>query len=288
MHPSRFPNGDRMDSKIETLFSDFARGSGNLTVLTGAGVSAESGIPTFRGPEGYWTVGSRNRHPQEMATFQMFSRQPEEVWKWYLHRMNVCAKAEPNPGHRALVEMEHLLGERFRIITQNVDGLHLRAGNCPDRTYHIHGNVFSMRCAGECDTDIRPIPDMFLGRNKDRNLTTAERKSLTCPRCGGWRRPHVLWFDEFYNEHFFKFESALRAAAETDLLLIAGTSGATNLPNQVASAVAAKKGVIVNIDTEENPFSRLAIRNNGYFLQASAGGALPEILKILQAHSPNP
>ena len=81
--------------------------------MTGAGISAESGIPTFRGPEGYWTFGSREYHPQEMATFNMFSRHPEEVWRWYLYRLGVCSNAEPNDGHYALVDMEELLEDRF-------------------------------------------------------------------------------------------------------------------------------------------------------------------------------
>ncbi len=102
-----------------------------LTVMTGAGISAESGIPTFRGPEGYWTVGSRSYHPQEMATFAMFRRRPDDVWQWYLHRATVCHQAEPNTGHIAIVALETLFGDRFTLITQNVDGLHLRAAIRP-------------------------------------------------------------------------------------------------------------------------------------------------------------
>jgi NAD-dependent protein deacetylases, SIR2 family len=115
---------------------------GRLTVMSGAGISAESGIPTFRGTEGYWTVGSRVYHPQEMATRAMFDRSPREVWRWYLYRMGVCRQAAPNAGHRAVVDLERLLGERFTLITQNVDGLHLRAGSSPGRALQIHGNVF--------------------------------------------------------------------------------------------------------------------------------------------------
>ncbi|NOS74904.1 MAG: RNA polymerase subunit sigma, partial [Methyloglobulus sp.] len=112
-----------------------------ITVLTGAGVSAESGIPTFRGEEGYWTVGSRNYQPSEIATQAMFQRNPKEVWKWFLYRRGICEDALPNPGHLAIVKMEKLLGSRFRLVTQNVDGLHLRAGSNIDRTYQVHGNL---------------------------------------------------------------------------------------------------------------------------------------------------
>ena len=107
---------------------------GPLVVVTGAGVSAESGIPTFRGKEGYWTVGSRVYQPQELATQAAFRRMPEEIWRWYLYRLGVCRAAAPNPGHVALVELERALGDRFLLVTQNVDGLHPRAGSSPGRT----------------------------------------------------------------------------------------------------------------------------------------------------------
>jgi NAD-dependent deacetylase len=101
--------------------------SKTLVVMTGAGISAESGIPTFRGKEGYWTVGAREYHPQEMATFSMFSSEQEEVWSWYLYRRGVCRGAAPNAGHQAVVKMEQALGDRFLFLSQNVDGQHLRA-----------------------------------------------------------------------------------------------------------------------------------------------------------------
>jgi NAD-dependent protein deacetylases, SIR2 family len=162
---------------------------GRLTVMSGAGISAESGIPTFRGTEGYWTVGSRVYHPQEMATRAMFDRSPREVWRWYLYRMGVCRQAAPNAGHRAVVDLERLLGERFTLITQNVDGLHLRAGSSPGRALQIHGNVFFMRCAGECSTAVFPLPADVPAKEPDEPLTDAEAARLVCPRCGGLARP---------------------------------------------------------------------------------------------------
>ncbi|HVV49677.1 MAG TPA: Sir2 family NAD-dependent protein deacetylase, partial [Polyangia bacterium] len=104
-------------------------GGGPIVFLTGAGISAESGIPTFRGAEGYWRVGSRNYQPTEMAAAAAFARMPEEVWRWYLYRRGVCRAAAPNDAHRALVALERRLGARFLLVTQNVDGLHLRAGS---------------------------------------------------------------------------------------------------------------------------------------------------------------
>ena len=100
-------------------------GDGLVLALTGAGISAESGIPTFRGEEGYWTVGSREYRPEEMATFAMYSRNPDEVWQWYLYRRTVCRAADPNPAHDALVTLEQTMGDRFRLITQNVSNPNL-------------------------------------------------------------------------------------------------------------------------------------------------------------------
>jgi NAD-dependent deacetylase len=271
-----------MDPELAEIFRRFGRGDGRITVLTGAGISAESGIPTFRGPEGYWTVGSRNYHPQEMATNRMFRQAPDEVWRWYLYRMNLCAEAAPNAGHRALAEMERLLENRFVLVTQNVDGLHLRAGNSPERTYMIHGDIFRTRCADGCNKELPPLPDAFRGRDANAPLSDGERKALACPNCGGWTRPHVLWFDEMYDEAWFRFESSLMAAARTDLLLVVGTSGATNLPNQVAMVVARKRGVIVDVNIAENPFSELALRSGGFFVRRSASEALPEMLDRLR------
>src|SRR5690606_22392762 len=117
-----------------------------LLFLTGAGISAESGIPTFRGPEGYWRVGSTNYRPEELATFAAYSAMPDVVWGWYLYRRGVCRAASPGPGHMALARAEEVLGDGFHLITQNVDGLHLRAGNSPERTYAIHGMIDFFRC----------------------------------------------------------------------------------------------------------------------------------------------
>ncbi|MCP4748780.1 MAG: RNA polymerase subunit sigma [Desulfobacteraceae bacterium] len=260
-----------------------AAARGHITVLTGAGISAESGIPTFRGPEGYWTIGSSQYQPQEMATWKMFSRHPEQVWKWYLYRMDTCRKADPNPGHSALVQMQNLLKGRYILITQNVDGLHLRAGSDPETTYQIHGNIFFTRCVAECRRKIYPLAKELTGKKMDDALSEEETAALRCPDCGGWARPHVLWFDETYNEHYFRFHSAMAAAVKTDLLIVAGTAGATNLPNQVAREVASHGGVIVNIDIEPNVFSKLAMATGrGFFIQQPSASVLPEVVAVFR------
>jgi NAD-dependent deacetylase len=275
-----------MSHPLKKMLQNVAHGSGRITVLTGAGISAESGIPTFRGPEGYWTVGSKEYQPQEMATYSMFTQYPEEVWKWYLYRIGVCARAEPNAGHFALVEMEKFFKNRFTLITQNVDNLHLRAGNSLKNTYQIHGNVFFMRCVRECTPQIYGVPRELTGRTKDQTITENDRNLLQCPDCGSLTRPHVLWFDEIYNEHYYRYHSSLRVAGETELLIVVGTSGATNLPNQVVWEVNKHGGSIVDINIEENPFSYLALKSGrGFFIKQPSGQALPSILQLFKEMS---
>ncbi len=254
---------------------------GLITVLTGAGVSAESGIPTFRGPEGYWTVGSVNYQPGEIATYAMLERNPKEVWKWFLFRRGVCADALPNPGHLAVVEMEKLLKNRFRLLTQNVDGLHLRAGNTLEATYQVHGNLNCMRCFGECNSGVYPVPETIpkIGRGED--LSEADWALLQCPNCGSMSRPHVLLWDEYYDEQFYRFESSLRDAARTSLLIVVGTTGSTNLPNRVVASVLNRGGAVIDIDIEENVFAKAALQSpGGLFLKGSSGDILPEIARI--------
>jgi NAD-dependent deacetylase len=253
-----------------------------ITVLSGAGISAESGIPTFRGPEGYWTVGAKEYHPMEMATYRTFQEQPYEVWKWYLYRMGVCAAADPNPGHLAVAAMEKSLPSRFTLITQNVDNLHLRAGNSLENTYQIHGNIFYARCQTGCGLGVIPLPEGLKTKEKGEELSDGEKSLLACPRCGKLLRPHVLWFDETYDEVHYRFQSSLEAATQTDLLLTMGTSGATNLPQQVAWRVFQNGGTILDINIERNPFSELAERSpGGAFLKGASAAVLPEMAELL-------
>jgi len=259
-------------------------GEGLVLALTGAGISAESGIPTFRGKEGYWTVGSKLYHPQEMATNSAYQRMPEEVWQWYLYRRTVCRAADPNPAHEALVTLERAMDDRFRLITQNVDGLHLRAGSSMERTFQIHGNIDFMRCGRDCCTELWPIPEQIAPVEKGRGLTDDELALLTCPRCGERARPHVLWFDECYDEPLFRFESSLRAAASAVLLIVVGTSAGTNLPVQVVQLAARSGATIVDINVDDNPFAGIARSlPNGHAVQGKAAAELPAIVDQITA-----
>lgn len=262
------------------MLSTFRAGRGRLCVLTGAGISAESGIPTFRGPQGYWKVGSRNYHPQELATQEAFSLHPREVWRWYLYRRTVCRNAAPNPGHQALVRIEDALDDRFLLITQNVDGLHARAGSRDP--YEIHGNIDRLRCASRCTDNTYPLANDLPSIERETPLAEDTYRALSCPDCGGPARPHVLWFDECYEETLFRSASAYSQAAEADLLIVVGTSGSTSLPMQIGSHCARAGTPMIDINPDDNPFGQLALSSGvGLTLRAPAGVALPTIADAL-------
>lgn len=259
---------------------------GRVVVLTGAGISAESGIPTFRGPEGYWQPGSHlvpeavRYRPEELATWAMFSRAPELVWPWYLYRRGVCRAAEPNAAHRALVDLERRLGGRFQLVTQNVDGLHARAGSTG--LFEIHGNIDTMRCLDEdgCGA-LTPVPATLDVWPKDRPWDAAARAELVCDRCGGPARPHVLWFDETYDEPNYRWDSTHRAVNDADLLVVIGTAGATSLPNRMAQLAVARGVPIIDVNPNDNPFAEVAARSGGVALVGTACDVLPALVEEL-------
>jgi NAD-dependent deacetylase len=254
----------------------------NITFLVGAGVSAESGIPTFRGKEGYWKVGSTNYQPQEIGTYRMFLKQPLEVWKWFLFRNTVCRAAEPNSGHYALVEIEKMLGDKFALITQNVDGLHIRAGNTLERMYTIHGDLNYARCSKECSDELYSFPNIPKQREED--LTQEEIELLKCTKCGEFLRPHVLWFDEFYNEKWYRANSAMEIAEKTEILFIIGTSGATTLPHRIFKIALLNRAVVVVIDIATNVFSEVIEEDYevGYVYRETSGKVLQEIKQMIE------
>jgi NAD-dependent deacetylase len=221
-----------------------------------------------------------------MATLAMFKEQPYQVWKWYLYRMGVCAEAEPNPGHHAVAALDKSFPNNFKLITQNVDNLHLRAGSSLENTYQIHGNIFYARCLVDCGLGVVALPRGLKAKTKGEALSEVEKNLLLCPDCGNLLRPHVLWFDETYNEDQYRFHSSLEAASKTSLLITVGTSGGTNLPNQVAYLVFENGGVIIDINPERNPFAELAEKSKGgVFLRGSSASLLPDIVQYLTVES---
>lgn len=274
-----------INSTIKAYLHDFAADDlKKVVVLTGAGISAESGIPTFRGPEGYWKAGSVNYKPQEIGTMKMFKQSPKEVWKWYLFRKTVCDNAQPNPGHVAVAEMEKMLGgTRFTLATQNVDGLHLRAGNTLRNTLLIHGDLTHVRCSRPCRTDLMPFPTGFEPKTRETDISDEEWELLKCPHCGALTRPHVLWFDEYYNQEYYSYNTALSRTANADLLIIVGTSGATNLPMSMYNTALDEDVKIMLINLDENFFTRsLKLQGGGFIVMGKSGEILPEVVSIMR------
>ncbi len=224
-----------------------------VAVLTGAGISAESGVPTFRGAGGLW----RTFRAEDLATPQAFQRDPKLVWEWYDWRRQWLQTVEPNAGHRALVELEDRLGDGFVLITQNVDGLHDRAGS--HRVLKLHGDIWEVRCieCGRRGRDERaPLPDVP-------------------PRCecGGLLRPGVVWFGEALPEGVF--ERAMEQALNCDLLLVIGTS-AQVYPAAGLVPLALRHGAdVIEVNLEETPQSSHVTLS----LRGKAGEILPGILR---------
>ena len=230
-------------------------------VLTGAGISAESGIPTFRGADGFWTVGSKHYQPQELATWEKYNEMPEELWRWYQYRWGICLKAKPNPGHVAVVELQKLVDKSYMLVTQNVDGLHLQAGSDASKLCEIHGRIDEMRCderlEGSClyQVDLNDPKNIECARAtvmktpKPAKDETKEPLPM-CPKCGVRQRPKILWFDESYNEAFFKWKTVMERMETCDVLLIIGTQLTTGGPRSMVSAAQKSGALIIRVDPE--------------------------------------
>lgn len=243
-----------------------------LVVVTGAGLSAPSGIPTFRGAEGYWTVGSRQYHPQEMATHEAWTAMPREVWRWYLFRRGVCRRADPNEAHRMLARLERRHGDGLRIVTQNVDGLHVRAGNTLDRIAQVHGDIDLMR--DTVTDEVLPMPPEAVLPDREAGLTDEIWALLVNPRTGHRCRPHILWFDEFYEEHLYRSDTAVRWGRRAGAVVVIGTSGAARMPWLVAQAGMAAGCPLIDVNPEDNPFRELAARyaHGGWLAEGAVEG----------------
>lgn len=266
---------NRILEQIKTCLSTKRK----ISFLVGAGISAESGIPTFRGEDGYWVSGSKNYKAQEIGTKRMFNIASHEVLKFYLYRKSITEFAKPNQSHLMLRDIELLLRDNFALISQNVDSLHKKAGNSSNRTFLIHGDHDFMRCGDDCTNELYPFPKEIQLKDREKNkLTFEEIEILKCPKCGEVLRPHVLWFDEFYDEIFFKQKTVLRISKETGLLFILGTSGETTLPQVIAKNVLANSGLVVDINIADNYFSNLLLtKKNGIVIKENSSIFLTEL-----------
>jgi NAD-dependent deacetylase len=229
------------------------RAAANVSALTGAGVSRESGLRTFRDPlDGLWA----QYRPETLATPEAFERNPELVWKFYSNRRMENANIQPNAGHFALAELEHLV-QNFTLITQNVDGLHQRAGSkC---VIELHGNISRVKCSRGCGIITK--------------WEETEGCLPTCSLCGGKLRPDVVWFGE--NLPGRELDAAIQAAHETEVFLAVGTSGLVQ-PAASLPLIARQNGaVIVEINLEETPLTPFA----KFYLQGKSGEILPDLVK---------
>jgi NAD-dependent deacetylase len=236
--------------------SDLVRNAGRIAVLTGAGMSAESGVPTFRDAQtGLWA----HFDPMQLASEQGFRADPPLVWRWYAWRRDAVAQAEPNAGHRALAAVVDRF-EKFTVITQNVDGLHRRAGS--RHVIEIHGSIAQTICLAHC------------GYVEDEPARMPRGEPPRCPRCGEWLRPGVVWFGEMLDPE--RLAAAEMAAQDCDVMVVVGTSGivypAAGLP-LMARRAGASVIVINPADSDLDELARVVVRS-------TAARALPRLFGV--------
>ncbi|HEX5581440.1 MAG TPA: NAD-dependent deacylase [Gemmatimonadaceae bacterium] len=268
-----------------------------IVVLTGAGVSQESGVPTFRGAEGLW----RSFRPEELATPEAFRRDPRLVWEWYGWRRRRIAPCRPNAAHEALARLA-ATRDGVTLVTQNVDGLHERAalaareaapgGGRGAPVLALHGSLFRTRCTrcdyrreeprealppGEAGSEAPPPEAAPVG---DAPGDGAELP--TCPRCGALLRPDVVWFGESLDPAVL--DAAWRAAGEADVCLVVGTSGVVHPAASLAAVTREGGGSVIEVNPEPTPLTALAAVS----LRASAVAAVPAILRDIVTPEPEP
>lgn len=229
-----------------------------VVAFTGAGVSAESGVPTFRGPDGIWG----KFEPEELANVDAFMRNPELVWAWYKHRQHIISSVQPNPGHHAIAEMERLFPV-FSVVTQNIDNLHRRAGS--SNVIELHGNIersYCMKCgAAYVHEDI---------------IRQDGAPHCTRMHCSGLIRPDVVWFGEMLPDD--EWNKAISAAGRADVFFSIGTSAVVH-PAAALPLTAKHQGALL---VEINPEPTSITANVDEFLQGSSGKVLPALCERMK------
>ncbi len=224
-----------------------------IAVLTGAGVSAESGIPTFRAAQvGLWA----QYRPEDLATPEAYARNPKLVWDWYAWRQELVRRSQPNPGHYALVQLQQHVA-CYKLITQNVDGLHQMAGSTD--VIELHGNIMRARCS---------IEDIVI----DQWLNTDETPPR-CPRCGAYLRPDVVWFGELLPPK--AIEVAWQAANTCDVFFSVGTSSLVEPAASLACIALQHGAAVVEVNLTTTPLTSRAT----FTLQGASGEILPALIK---------
>ncbi len=222
-----------------------------IVFFTGAGISAESGISTFRGKDGIWN----KMKPEELANFDAFMRNPDLVWEWYQHRRDIIHKARPNAGHYAIAEFEKYLD--VTVVTQNIDNLHRRAGST--KIFELHGNIERNYCI-DCRTSYN-APQFELAN-----------KAPKCEKCGGLVRPDVVWFGEMLPQD--EFREGEKAAEWSDICFVVGTSAVVYPAAYIPISAKQAGSYIVEINVEPTDMTRYA----DYSILGTAGEILPNIV----------
>jgi NAD-dependent deacetylase len=231
-----------------------------ILVITGAGVSAESGIPTFRGKEGYW----RKLDPAKLATPEAFARDPELVWVWYRERRLRIRNARPNAAHKAIAQLAQKANE-FLLVTQNVDDLHARAGLPAEKMAQIHGDIFATRCP-RCD---------FGFRDCDEETNTIPK----CSKCNALMRPGVVWFGEQLPWKELQRVEVFLGRGSCNCVIVAGTTAAFGYIVEWALQARAHNGQLIEVNPEETPLSQFATQ----VIREPATVALPSIVDQVTA-----
>ncbi|HSD63385.1 MAG TPA: NAD-dependent deacylase [Ignavibacteriaceae bacterium] len=227
----------------------------SIVFFTGAGISAESGIPTFRGKDGIWN----KLKPEELANFDAFLRNPEMVWEWYNHRKKIIFESQPNMGHLAIAEMQNIFKD-VTVVTQNIDNLHKRAGS--RKIYELHGNIERNYCI-DCKTKYNeelPFKD----------------KIPRCTKCGGLIRPDIVWFGEYLPQD--QFQASAESSKKCDIFFVIGTSAVVYPAASLVYTAKENGAFIVEVNIEETEISYLA--NKSFF--GEAGKILPAIVEELK------
>jgi NAD-dependent deacetylase len=240
------------------------RDAGSIVILTGAGVSAESGVPTFRGAGGLW----KEFRPEDLATPEAFARDPRLVWEWYAWRRGLVAECQPNPAHVAMARCA-LRRHNVAIVTQNVDGLHTRAAReasgASDPTaampLEVHGSLQRDRCS-VCEARSEPV-------SVDATVATTLPR---CVLCSGLLRPDVVWFGEMLDEDILAAADA--AASSADVCLVVGTSALVHPAASLPLRTRANGGVVIEVNPEKTPLTRVAAVS----IRAGAAETVPQLL----------
>ncbi len=236
--------------------------AGRVLVITGSGVSADSGIPTFRGAGGYW----RTFKAEELATPEAFARHPDIVWEWYRERRATIAASNPNPAHEALVSLSRFARD-FLLVTQNVDNLHERASAdghslSPSQIVHVHGEIFTTRCT-RCDY------------SRSDHGVPPEKGVPRCPDCSASLRPGVVWFGEQLDPRQIDRVRDFLAGGACDVVLVIGTTALFGYIQQWALTATGGRGVAVEVD----PHATALSDNMDHVIRERAAAVLPNLVR---------